>query len=294
MFAYKVFKMDDSQVFTTVSSLRKQLDWRAKDSKVGFVPTMGALHHGHISLVKQALKACDLVVVSIFVNPTQFSNSEDLIKYPRTLQKDVDLLNTAGDILIFAPGIEDVYPPNFENISVDLGDLGTVMEGQFRPGHFNGVMNVVKRLFDIVEPQLAFFGLKDFQQVAVIKHMVNELKLPVKIVECDIIREASGLASSSRNVRLSEEQKVEALALIHTLHLVKALVLTYSPKKARKIAFKEFKKSGMKLEYLEIVHPYTLQSLSKKWVPGANACIAAYCGEVRLIDNLQLVTIEEK
>jgi pantoate--beta-alanine ligase len=200
LFAYNVLKMGDSHVFTTVDSLRKMLDSRAENAKIGFVPTMGALHHGHISLVKQAMESCELVVVSIFVNPTQFNSSEDLIKYPRTLEKDVDLLNSAGEIVVFAPGIEDVYPANFENISVDLGDLGTVMEGKFRPGHFNGVMNVVKRLFDIVQPDYAFFGLKDFQQLAVIKFMTKALQLPVEIVACEIVREPSGLASSSRNV----------------------------------------------------------------------------------------------
>lgn len=286
--------MGDSQVFTSVITLRERLDSCVENSKIGFVPTMGALHHGHISLVKQAMEVADVVVVSIFVNPTQFNNPEDLIKYPRTLEKDVELLNTAGEIVVFAPGIEDVYPANFETISVELGDLGTVMEGQFRPGHFNGVMNVVKRLFDIVQPDLAFFGLKDFQQVAVIKHMTKELNLAVQIVECDIIREPSGLASSSRNVRLSEPQKEQALALIRTLEYARDLAKDHTPKRVRKMARKAFKKSGMELEYLEIVHPETLQSLKKKWVNGANACIAAYCGEVRLIDNLQLIAFDEK
>ena len=294
MFAYNVLKMGDSHVYTTVDSLRKKLDSHAENAKIGFVPTMGALHHGHISLVKQAMESCEIVVVSIFVNPTQFNNSEDLIKYPRTLEKDVELLNSAGEIVVFAPNIEDVYPANFENIHVELGDLGTVMEGKFRPGHFNGVMNVVKRLFDIVKPDRAFFGLKDFQQLAVVKFMTKSLNLPVEIVACEIVREPSGLASSSRNMRLSDEHKTEALALYNCLMLAKQLSAECSPRKARKKARKAFKQSGLVLEYLEIVDPTTLQPLRKEWVPGANACIAAMCGEVRLIDNLQLVPFDEK
>ncbi len=294
MFTYNVLKMGDSHVFTTVDSLRKMLDSRAENTKIGFVPTMGALHHGHISLVKQAMESCELVVVSIFVNPTQFNNSEDLIKYPRTLEKDVDLLNSAGEIVVFAPGIGDVYPANFENIRVDLGDMGTVMEGKFRPGHFNGVMNVVKRLFDIVQPDCAFFGLKDFQQLAVIKFMTKALNLPVEIIACEIVREPSGLASSSRNVRLSDDQKTQASALFDCLKLAKQLSTEFSPRKVRKKARKAFKQSGLVLEYLEIVDPITLQPLRKEWVQGANACIAALCGEVRLIDNMQLVPFDEK
>lgn len=294
MFAFKVLKMGDSQVFTTVASLRKRLDSCGDDINIGFVPTMGALHHGHISLVKQALEQNHLVVVSIFVNPTQFNNQEDLIKYPRTLENDVDLLNNAGDILIFAPSVEEIYPEDYENLTVDLGSIGEVMEGEFRPGHFDGVMNVVKRLFDIVRPQRAYFGLKDYQQVAVIKHMVRETKSPVKIISCEIIREESGLASSSRNVRLSEEELKASLIIIETLKFLKSISMNYPPRKAWKKAKQFFREGKLELEYLEIVNPLTLKRLDKKWVPGAHACIAAYSGKVRLIDNLQLVPFDEK
>lgn len=286
--------MGDSQVFTTVKSLQKRLHNERENASIGFFPTMGALHHGHISLVKQALQENDIVVVSIFVNPTQFNNPDDLEKYPRTLEKDIELLNEAGDIIVFAPDVETVYPADYENININLGMLGETMEGEFRPGHFDGVMNVVKRLFDIVMPDRAYFGMKDFQQVAVIKHMVKETKASVKIVVCDIVREKSGLASSSRNVRLSEGQKEDSLIIIQTLNYLKSLVSEYPPRKAWKKAKQFFREGKLELEYLEIINPATLKRLDKKWIPGAHACIVAYSGEVRLLDNMQLVPFAEK
>lgn len=286
--------MGDSQVFTTVKSLQERLNIEREKSSIGFFPTMGALHHGHISLVKQALLENDIVVVSIFVNPTQFNNADDLEKYPRTLEKDIELLNEAGDILVFAPDVDTVYPEDFHNINIDLGWLGETMEGEFRPGHFDGVMNVVKRFFDIVMPDRAYFGMKDFQQVAVIKHMVRETNSPVKIVVCDIVREKSGLASSSRNVRLSDQQKEESLIIIQTLNYLKTLAGDHTPKKAWKKAKQFFRDGKLELEYLEIINPVTLKRLNKKWIPGAHACIVAYSGDVRLLDNMQLVPFAEK
>ncbi len=294
LFAFKVLKMGDSQVFTSVKLLQKRLHTERENSSIGFFPTMGALHHGHIALVKQALQENDIVVVSIFVNPTQFNNPDDLEKYPRMLEKDLDLLNEAGDIVVFAPDVETVYPSDYENVNIDLGKLGEVMEGEFRPGHFDGVMNVVKRFFDIVKPNRAYFGMKDYQQVAVIKHMVKKTNDPVEIVVCDIIREESGLASSSRNVRLSEKQKEEALIISETLKFLKSIVGKNQPRKAWKKAKQFFREGKLKLEYLEIVHPVTLKRLDKKWVPGAHACIVAYSGEVRLLDNIQLIPFVEK
>lgn len=286
--------MGDSQVFTTVKSLQTHLDDKRKNSSIGFFPTMGALHHGHISLVKRALQENDVVVVSIFVNPTQFNNPDDLEKYPRTLEKDLELLNEAGPIIVFAPDVDAVYPKDFEKINIELGRLGETMEGEFRPGHFDGVMNVVKRLFDIVMPDRAYFGMKDFQQVAVIKHLVKETNSPVKIIVCDIVREESGLASSSRNVRLSDQQKTESLVIFQTLNYLKSLVGEYPPQKAWKKAKQFFKEGKLELEYLEIINPVTLKRLNKKWIPGAHACIVAYSGEVRLLDNMQLVPFAEK
>jgi len=293
LFAFKVLKMGDSQVFTTVKSLQKTLHKDRENSSIGFFPTMGALHHGHLTLVKRALAENDIVVVSIFVNPTQFNNPDDLKKYPRMLDQDIELLNEVGDIIVFAPEVDTVYPNNYENLKIDLGKLGETMEGEFRPGHFDGVMNVVNRFFEIVRPDRAYFGMKDFQQVAVIKHMVKVTKSPVEIVVCDIAREESGLASSSRNVRLTEQQKEDALIIIQTLKFLKSIVDKYPPQKAWKKAKQFFREGELELEYLEIIHPVTLKRL-EKWVPGAHACIVAYAGEVRLLDNIQLIPLDEK
>ncbi len=286
--------MGDSEVFTSIKSLQKRLYKDRRNSTIGFFPTMGALHHGHIALVKQAMQENDIVVVSIFVNPTQFNNSDDLAKYPRMLDEDVFLLNEVGNIVVFAPDVDTVYPKNYEKLEIQLGtQLGETMEGEFRPGHFDGVMNVVKRFFDIVKPDRAYFGMKDFQQVAVIKHMVKVTKDPVEIVVCDIVREESGLASSSRNVRLTEQQKNEALIIVQTLKYLKSVVDKFPPQKAWKKAKQFFRAGNLELEYLEVIHPLTLKRL-EKWVPGAHACIVAYAGEVRLLDNIQLIPFDQK
>lgn len=279
--------MWDLNVYDSVKSLQKRLSFLKDGLTIGFVPTMGALHHGHLSLVEKAQEECDVVVVSIFVNPTQFNNAEDLEKYPRTLQKDVELLNTLGDIIVFAPTEKEVYPSDFKEINLDLGQLETVMEGAFRPGHFHGVINVVKRLFDIVQPQKAFFGWKDFQQVAVINFMVKSLNLPLEIIGCEIYRELSGLASSSRNQRLSEQQKEDALVLIQSLRKAQELTASKSVQETIEIVLKDIENSPLKIEYFAIVNPETLQPI-QDWMPGARGCVAAYCGEVRLIDNIEL------
>ncbi len=281
--------MVDSKVFTSVDSLRDEILSRGTGQKVGFVPTMGALHHGHMSLVRKAYEYAEIVVVSIFVNPTQFNNSKDLEKYPRTLKADIDLLSNEGDVIVFAPSIEEMYPPNYKEIELNLGDLATVMEGKFRNGHFNGVVNVVNRLFEIVQPNFAFFGLKDFQQLSIIQFMTKELKLPLEIIGCEIIREESGLASSSRNARLSEKEKDEAVILSTALRVAKELATVFPPIKVKEIIFGIIRRSSLELEYFEIVDPITLLSISE-WAPGSQACIAAYCGEVRLIDNMQLTS----
>ncbi|MDX2359730.1 MAG: pantoate--beta-alanine ligase [Crocinitomicaceae bacterium] len=276
--------MVDLSVLTSVESLRDRLYSDNGDSTVSFVATMGALHHGHIELVKEASELADTVVLSIFVNPTQFNNKEDLINYPRTLHKDIELLEGFENVVVFAPPISEIYPDGYNTFELELGILERVMEGEFRPGHFKGVVKVVKRLFDIIEPDYALFGQKDFQQLAVIEYMTKAFKMPVKIVGCETVREPSGLASSSRNYRLSEKELIDAEIIFQTMEYVKTLVDKHSVQEAIDLANKYFEQGELRLEYLEIVHPETLEQLDE-WVSGARLCMAAFCGEVRLIDN---------
>ena len=280
--------MEDLEVFSTVGSLQERLLSCDEQTKVSFVATMGALHHGHLSLVEKGFELADVVVVTIFVNPTQFNKAEDLEKYPRSLEEDIALLKTAGDVIIFAPSVDEVYPPDFQEIHLELGLLEDVMEGTFRPGHFKGVVNVVKRFFDIIQPDYAMFGMKDFQQLSVIQFMVRELDLQVEIVPCETFREPSGLASSSRNKRLSEQETKDAEIIFATMEYTRSLVGKVSPTEAKKAAIEFFQKSPLELEYLEIVDPRTLESISE-WSPGARICIATICGKVRLIDNSALI-----
>jgi pantoate--beta-alanine ligase len=280
-------------IFQTALELDQWLaEARKTGVRTGFVPTMGALHEGHLSLIQAAKKKCDIVVCSIFVNPTQFNNSSDLLHYPRTPEADINMLQTVQCDAIYLPEITDIYPRFPEQttfIQLDLNPLDTVMEGAFRPGHFEGVVNVVWRLFDVVKPDCAFFGLKDFQQVAVIKHMVKTLQLPVQIEACPTARETEGLAKSSRNLRLSSDQRKQALIIFETLQLGKTLALQHTPKETREQMMDHFAKGSLQLEYISIVNPETLQPLHANWTAGAVACIAAFCGDVRLIDNLQLI-----
>lgn len=280
-------EMNKIEIFDTIDSLSKRMLEFPESGNVGFVPTMGALHDGHLSLVEKALEYAEIVVVSIFVNPTQFTNPDDLEKYPRTLEKDLELLATLKNVIVFTPTVDEIYPMDYREPDLDLGELDKVMEGKFRPGHFKGVVNVVKRLFDIVKPDFAFFGLKDFQQLAVIQLMVRKLGLDVKIIPCEIYREDSGLASSSRNVRLSEGQKQDALILYKALITAKQASEIQSPEATKALAMEVFESGNCRLEYFEIVDPETLMEL-KEWIPGARACIAAYCGDVRLIDNMEI------
>lgn len=278
---------------STVQDLKCALQEAVQTKKtIGFVPTMGALHKGHISLIEKAKEQCDFVVCSIFVNPTQFNNPIDLEKYPSTLEKDIELLSQVACDFVFVPSVNEIYPNypgNTKFIELDLQGLDKVMEGASRPGHFDGVVNVVYRLFDIVQPHYAFFGQKDFQQLCIIKHMVKSLKLPVQIIEIPTLREISGLAMSSRNMRLSEQQRDEAALLYKVLSFGKENFLSYSPFALRNKMAELFAQGTLQLDYLEIVEPIRLQNLSNKWMAGAQACIAAYCGEVRLIDNVRLI-----
>jgi pantoate--beta-alanine ligase len=277
-------------ILNTVDELKLALNSARNEGKsIGFVPTMGALHQGHMDLVSRASAECDLVVVSVFVNPTQFNNASDLELYPRTPEADSELLKKFGCDVAFFPSVTEIYPKNSISPQVDLGSLDHVLEGKFRPGHFNGVVQVVWRLFDIVQPQKAFFGLKDFQQVAVIKKMVEALDLPVQIVPCETLRTDKGLAMSSRNARLTDAQKEEALIIYRTLTEAKKNASMFSPQETLDKAIALFETESLTLEYLEIVHPQTLESLSDVWVSGATMCIACFCGDVRLIDNLMLL-----
>lgn len=275
-------------MFSTVKSLQDRLHSLGKETKVSFVATMGALHHGHLELVKKGFELADTVVVSIFVNPTQFNKKEDLENYPKRLDDDVKLLQTAGDVIVFAPTVDQVYPENYVDIDLDLGRLEDRMEGEFRPGHFKGVVNVVKRFFDIINPTYALFGLKDFQQLAVIEFMTKRLKLPVQIVPCETVREPSGLASSSRNFRLSEQEKKDAEIIYRTMEYARSLTGEKKPDEVQRMALDFFNESSLEIEYLEIVDPETLDSISG-WVPGTRICIATMCGKVRLIDNSELI-----
>lgn len=277
------------EIIESIPALNEALTIAGKSgNSIGFVPTMGALHEGHMALVRRARQVSDVVVVSVFVNPTQFNNPDDLKLYPRTPEKDAALLKKNGCDIAFFPSVTEVYPADYQTPEVPLGNLDAVMEGEFRPGHFRGVVQVVNRFFEVIRPQKAFFGLKDFQQVAVIRHMVRFLELPVEIVPCPTLRETTGLAMSSRNVRLSGNGKADALTIYRSLMAAKEKSADHSPAEIM-LAMKEaYKSSPLELEYFTIVHPDTLEPLADEWVPGATACVAAYCEGVRLIDNMTL------
>ena len=273
----------------TIQELRAELDIQRKaGKKIGFVPTMGALHEGHASLVRRAVAENDVVVVSDFVNPTQFNDKNDLLKYPRTLEADCELLEKEGAAYVFAPSVEEVYPePDTRQFS--YAPLDTVMEGKYRPGHFNGVCQVVSKLFMMVEPDKAYFGEKDFQQLAIIREMVKQMNFSLEIVGCPIVREADGLALSSRNARLSEEERLQALSISKTLFQSKEYAATHTVEETQKFVEEGIAAAeGLELEYFELVDGTTLQKIST-WdeTNYAVGCITVYCGEVRLIDNIK-------
>lgn len=273
----------------TVQELRTELNaQRLAGKKIGFVPTMGALHEGHASLVKLAVAENDVVVVSDFVNPTQFNDQNDLLKYPRTLEADCELLEKVGAHYVFAPSVEEIYPePDTRQFS--YAPLDTVMEGKFRPGHFNGVCQVVSKLFMMVEPHCAYFGEKDFQQLAIIREMVKQMNFPIRIVGCPIVREFDGLALSSRNARLSDAQRVQALNISKTLFASKEYAVTHTVEETQAFVEQAIAASeGLELEYFEIVDGLTLQKIAG-WddTDYAVGCITVFCGEVRLIDNIK-------
>ena len=282
------------QIITTKLELSNQMAACIRQGKsIGFVPTMGALHAGHASLVKQACAENAVCVVSVFVNPTQFNNKEDLLKYPRNIKKDAELLADLGVDFVFAPTPEEMYSQEEmqQEFSFDFAGLDQVMEGKMRPGHFNGVVQVVSRLFDLVQPTRAYFGEKDFQQLAIIHHMVERSTLAdryagLKIVDCPIVRETSGLAMSSRNERLSEQEKQTAVAISQTLFTSLQWAKTASVKEVQQRVIDTINAvDGLEVEYYEIVDKNTLQP-TDCW-DNAVGCVTVYCGPVRLIDNVR-------
>jgi pantoate--beta-alanine ligase len=275
-------------IFNDIASTQQYVRQRLANSQtIGFVPTMGALHAGHLSLIRESKRQNDITVCSIFVNPTQFNNSEDLKKYPRNLEKDCQMLQSVGCDVVFAPNAEEMYP-SLPLLKFDFGNLETVMEGKFRPGHFNGVGIVVAKLFHIIYPHKAYFGLKDLQQVAVIRRMVKDLSFNVEIIPCETLRESDGLAMSSRNMRLSADARQLAPQIFESLLKAKeALLNGENSLSTKKIVQQHFKfYPDFTLEYFEVADFDTLEPIFQKNPTGKTAiCIAAFLDGVRLIDN---------
>ena len=273
---------------TTVAALRQLIGVaRAAGKSVGLVPTMGALHEGHVSLVKRCVAENDVTVVSVFVNPTQFNDKRDLELYPRTPDADCALLESVGCTYVFTPSVEEVYPEPDTRV-FDLGAVAEVMEGRFRPGHFNGVAQIVSKLFAMVLPDRAYFGEKDFQQIAVIRKMTEQLGLGIDIVACPIVREADGLALSSRNVRLTPEERRNAPKIADTLFKSRTFAQSHTVEETiRYVVDTVNAVPGMRVEYYEIVDGYTLQPVTE-WQQSdfIAGCITVYNGDVRLIDNV--------
>ena len=276
--------------FQHITSLKAALQKERLNGKtIGFVPTMGALHEGHLALMRCAKAENDLLVVSIFVNPIQFNNKDDFTKYPRVLEHDSALLERVGCDFLFAPSANEMYP-EVVNDHYDFGVLAKVMEAEFRPGHFDGVAIVVRKLFEIISPHKAFFGEKDYQQLAIIKEMVRQLGMPVEIISCPIVREADGLAMSSRNIRLSLGERTIAPAIYKTLKKAANLKNVLSPQEMRKWVWNQLEQiNGFMIDYVEVADDVYLQPI-QHWngSGGALIFVALFLGEVRLIDNIRI------
>ena len=274
------------QTFVTrdeISHWRKQL---AQDQKkLGFVPTMGALHEGHLSLVQKASEENDVVLVSIFVNPKQFNQQADLQSYPRMLEADIELLKVFENVFVFAPNETEMFPQDLAFEPMQLGEIGSVLEGAKRPGHFDGVVHVVHHLFALIAPKNAYFGEKDFQQLAVIRKLNEHYQFGINIVACPTKRDPDGLAMSSRNLRLSAKERHQALSIFEALSFVQQNVGILSIDSTRKQAVSKIENAGLVIDYLEIVDPNNLKSCTD-WQAKQLCCVAAFCGEVRLIDNM--------
>ena len=276
-------------IVRTIAETKQHLNViRSGGKTIGFVPTMGALHEGHLTLIRTAKESTDYVAASIFVNPIQFNNPEDLMKYPREEESDIRKLKEAGCDMVFIPTVEEMYPVPDTTV-FDFGHLDKVMEGKFRPGHFNGVAIVVKKLFEIIEPHQAFLGEKDFQQLTIIQRMVSLLHLPIKIVACETIRETDGLAMSSRNKRLTPQERAIAPVIHQILEKAVRLRRSRSIRQVKDWVYREFQKfPAFTLEYFELVDANTLHP-AEKWNGNGPVigCVAAYLGKVRLIDNIK-------
>ena len=279
------------QVLTNIYSLNQLLDnYRISNKSIGFVPTMGALHEGHISLVKLAQKDCDVVVCSIFINPTQFNDPNDLENYPVTIEEDIKLLEEQYCDILFLPNVTEMYPQGLNTEQYQLNGIDKVLEGRKRPGHFDGVCTIVHRLFSIVKPNTTYFGEKDFQQVVVIRQMVNNLSLPIQIKTGKTIREKDGLAKSSRNTLLSVTQRQKAANVYASLQKIKSLYGKVDCPQLKEMIKDDIKQvQDMRLDYIEIVNPHSFRPLQgKDNNEEAVALIAVFLGKVRLIDNLSL------
>lgn len=276
------------EIIKTISALQNRLQNQDKGKSIGLVPTMGALHNGHLSLIKTALAQTDVVVCSIFVNPTQFTDVSDLEKYPRPIAADIEKLELAGCQILFMPDVPEMYPQK-EHWHLDIGAVEHRLEGKFRPGHYQGVMQIVYKLFMAVKPDFAFFGQKDFQQVRVIEKMVELKNLPVKTVLCPIIRETDGLAMSSRNIHLSPQERKHALVLSWALQQLKNSYVKEASEELRKEAIELIMaEPQVQLEYLEIVNAAKLDNDLSDENKGIIALVAAKVGQTRLIDNMIL------
>lgn len=261
------------------------------DKTIGLVPTMGALHHGHLDLVKRAKTDTEITIVSIFVNPTQFNNTEDFNNYPSTIEEDLDKLRNENVDFVFLPTIECIYPEK-PKVSINFGEIETVLEGAFRPGHFNGVGIVVSKLFNIIKPHKAFFGQKDLQQTGIIRRLIKDLSFDVQLEIVPTRREEDGLAMSSRNLRLSLEERLQALILINSLTSAKQELLAGKPWfEVQNQIIRDFEGTSLaSLEYFELIHPESFASYTD-FDPNqkSSICVAAYLGKIRLIDNLPII-----
>ncbi len=278
------------KIIRSKQELKAEIETIKSEGKtIGFVPTMGALHQGHRTLIVRSIAENDCCIVSIFVNPTQFNNPADLEKYPRNLAKDAEMLKSVGCKLIFAPEPEEIYHVDELNnhFEFDFGGLDTVMEGRFRPEHYNGVVQIVSILFHLVQPDNSYFGEKDFQQLAIIHRMVEIMNLNIKIIDCPIVREESGLAMSSRNERLTSEQSKKAVNISKVLFESRNFASQMTPQELATHVINQINQvEGLEVEYFEIVNVDSLQTV-QSWSKSAIGCIAVFCGEVRLIDNVR-------
>lgn len=277
-------------VFTNVAQLQKELEkLKSKGTSIGFVPTMGALHDGHLSIIEKSKKYCDVTLVSIYINPLQFNNSNDYRNYPIQTDEDIKKLEESDCNILFLPSQKEMQSTETAG-SFDLGTLGKIMEGHYRPGHLQGMVSIVKRFFELIRPDKAFFGEKDFQQLAVVRKLVNSEKMDVEIIKCSTKREASGLAMSSRNLLLSEDEKEEASKIYKTLVYARRNTDRLSPLELKIECAEMIAEGNIKVEYFEILDENSLENIDS-WEDSKHprAFVAAYLGKVRLIDNMSLI-----